>query len=404
MEDNVAEASGVSASKAAMSVLFSVVFLDNLGYAIVTPYLYFYVRSLGGSEFVFGALLASYSLMSFVFTPIVSRLSDRIGRRRVLLGALTVSGLSYFVFGIAQVLWVLFAARMLAGTTAATVPVAQAYVADVTDRKNRLRYLGLLGAAAGIAFIVGPALGGTLSSFFGYAVPSFLASTLAFANLLSTYFRLPEPAHEMSKQAKGESAFAAFKNLISNKVIALLLSIYFMFFLSFIFLPTVLPIWLNYNFGYGSFETGLIFFYVGLVSALTQAVLLPKLSKRTTNKALVFYGVILLSVGLFGLGSYANVLFLIVVGGFISIGFGILSATMTTLISINAPSEARGGSLGAAWALVAVAQTIAPTLAASLFAFGVSTGFLGLAFVVSGAITMATLPLVFVFNKTEKNG
>lgn len=116
-----------------MGVLFSVVFLDNLGYAIVTPYLYFYVRSLGGSAFVFGAFLASYSLMSFAFTPVVSRLSDRFGRRKVLLAALAVSSFSYFVFGVAQVLWLLFAARMLAGTTAATGPVAQAYVADVTD-------------------------------------------------------------------------------------------------------------------------------------------------------------------------------------------------------------------------------------------------------------------------------
>ena len=136
MLDNGSEVSGLLASRSALGVLFSVVFLDNLGFFIVTPYLYFYVRSLGGSVFVFGALLASYSLMSFVFTPVVSRLSDRYGRRKVLLAALAVSSFSYFVFGVSQALWLLFAARMLAGTTAATVPVAQAYVADVTDRKK----------------------------------------------------------------------------------------------------------------------------------------------------------------------------------------------------------------------------------------------------------------------------
>ena len=125
-----------------MSILLSVVFLDNLGYAIVFPYLYFYASSLGASVFVYGLLLSAYSLMSFVFSPIIARLSDRFGRRMILLPALLTSGLSYVVFGLANVLWLLFLARIIAGTTAATVPVAQAYVADVTTAKERLKYLG----------------------------------------------------------------------------------------------------------------------------------------------------------------------------------------------------------------------------------------------------------------------
>ncbi len=149
------------------------VFLDNLGFAIVVPYLYFYVEALGGSALTYGVLLASYSLASFVFTPLVARLSDRYGRRKILLAALAVSSFSYFLFGVSELLWLLFLSRMLAGTTAATVPVAQAYVADVTTKNQRLQYLGLLGAAAGLAFIFGPALGGTLSSLFGMASPLF---------------------------------------------------------------------------------------------------------------------------------------------------------------------------------------------------------------------------------------
>jgi DHA1 family tetracycline resistance protein-like MFS transporter len=112
--------------------------------------------------------------MSFVFTPFLARLSDSFGRRKILLIGLAVSSLSYFLFGSAQAIWLLFLGRMLSGTTAATVPVAQAYVADVTAPNQRLRYLGLLGAAASIAFILGPAIGGTLSSLFRYGVPSFL--------------------------------------------------------------------------------------------------------------------------------------------------------------------------------------------------------------------------------------
>lgn len=139
--------SGVSVSKSTFGVLFFVVFLDNLGFAIVVPYLFFYVLALGGSPLLYGVLLASYSLMSFVFTSFLARLSDRYGRRKILLIWLALSSLSYFMFGSAHVIWLLFAGRMLSGTTAATVPVAQAYVADVTTPNQRLRYLGLLGAA-----------------------------------------------------------------------------------------------------------------------------------------------------------------------------------------------------------------------------------------------------------------
>ena len=166
--------------RATLSVLLSVVFLDNLGFSIVFPYLFFYDSSLGASAFVYGVLLSAYSLMSFVFTPIVARLSDRYGRRKILLPALLISALSYVVFGLASVLWVLFLARMIVGTTAATVPVAQAYVADVTTEKQRLKYLGWTSAVGGLAFILGQAIGGFLSGFFGFALPSFLAAGLAF--------------------------------------------------------------------------------------------------------------------------------------------------------------------------------------------------------------------------------
>ena len=129
--------SGVSVSKSTFGVLFFVVFLDNLGFAIVVPYLFFYVLALRGSPLQYGVLLASYSLMSFVFTSFLARLSDRYGRRKILLIGLALSSLSYFIFGSAHVSWLFFAGRMLSGTTATTVPDAQAYVADVTTANQR---------------------------------------------------------------------------------------------------------------------------------------------------------------------------------------------------------------------------------------------------------------------------
>lgn len=392
--------SGVSVNRSVSAVLFSVVFLDNLGFAIVVPYLYFYVLTLGGSTFLYGVLLASYSLMSFIFTPLLARFSDRYGRRKILLAALAVSSFSYFLFGASQAIWLLFLGRMLSGTTAATVPVAQAYVADVTTRNERLRYLGLLGAAAGLAFILGPAIGGTLSSLFGYSVPSFLASALAFTNLVSAYFLLPEPDSFNIK--KTVVSFGALLSVLKKRKIVMLLAIYFLFFVSFVFLQASLSPWLKQVFGFGALQTGLVFFFFGGVSVFTQAVLLPVLGKRLNRLNLTLLGIVFLIVGLVALSIVPNFAVMLAVAAVISLGFGIQIVTLNTLISTNTPENAQGGALGVAWAIAGLAQTIAPVLAATAFSFGVSAGFDGLAFLVSAAISVATVPLVLAFKKISE--
>ena len=380
-----------------------VVFLDNLGFFIVLPYLFFFVQNLGGNAFLYGVLLASYSLMSFVFTPLVSRLSDSYGRRRILLIALLVSGTSYFLFGMSRALWLLFVARMMAGTTAATVPVAQAYVADVTTEKGRLKYLGLLGAAAGTAVIIGPAIGGTLSSFFGYAVPAFLASALAFTNFFSAYFRLPEPSRNAEDSEKSAFTLKALRSVLGRRAIELLLATYFMFFVAFVFFQVALPPWLEQVFGFHSFETGLLLFYVGVISVLTQGVLLPRLSRKRSPSTLIAYGIPIMAIGLTALFLTPNLGFLFVAGAVISLGFGIQYTTLNTLISTNTAKEAQGGTLGIAWSLAGLAQTITPTLAAFAFAFGSSIGLPGLSFAFAAAITLLTIPLILALKKSEKN-
>ena len=397
--NNQAE-SRVSVGRSALGFLFSVVFLDNLGFAIVVPYLYFYLLALGGSPFLYGLLLASYSLLSFIFTPFVARISDRFGRRKIIIVALAVSSFSYFIFGAAQAVWVLFVGRMLSGTTAATVPVAQAYVADVTTKKDRLRYLGLLGAAAGLAFIMGPAIGGTLSSLFGYAVPSFLASALAFANLVSAYFRLPEPS-VFRDSTKTVVSFDTLLDVLKRRQIKLLLSMYFLFFVAFVFLQTAFSPWLQQVFGFGSFETGLVFFFSGSVNVFTQAVLLPKLNKRVSRLNLTLYSIGAFTGGLLVLALIQNIMVLFALATLIFFSFGIQYVTLNTLISLSTSEEAQGGTLGIAWAIAALAQTIAPVLSASVFSFGVAAGFDGLVFAVSALIAAATVPFVLSLRNTE---
>lgn len=399
-----AQLGGAAPSRATLSALLSVVFLDNLGYAIVFPYLFFYASSLGASAFIYGLLLSSYSLMSFVFTPLIARLSDRYGRRSILLPALLISGLSYIVFGLANVLWLLFLARMIAGTTAATVPVAQAYVADVTTEKQRLKYLGWTSAAGGLAFIVGQAIGGVLSGFFGYAMPSFLAAGLAFANLFSSYFLLREPACPPDELERGAFTLTMLRDTLKKGRVALLFVVYFMFFTSFVFLQAVVPPWLQTLFGFGSLQTSFLFAYIGVVSVLTQAFILPRLSRRTVNTTLALYGIILLSAGLLALGTLPFLALLVLIGALVAVGFGILITTLSTLISVNAPKEAQGGSLGIAQSLAALAQTVGPAVAVSFFALGSSIGVIGLAFIISAIITLGTIPLVINFRKHQDLG
>ena len=400
MANNGRGGSGVYATKSAFATLMLIVFLDNLGFTVVLPYLYFYILALGGSAFLYGVILAAYSLMSFIFTPVLARLSDRYGRRKILIAALGLASLAYFVFGVGGAVWVLFLGRMISGTTGATVPVAQAYVADVTAPNQRLRYMGVVSAAAGVAFILGPAIGGTLSAVFGYAVPSFVVSALAFSNMILAYFLLPEPASFNLKRTI--PSFSTLIGVLRKKKIALLLTIYFVFFVGFVFLEAVLSPWLKSVFGFGSLQTGLIFFYFGGVSVAAQGVILPFLSKRLSQLTLALLSMGVLTAALFAFAPSMSLPYVLVVAAFIAFGFGIEIVTLNTLISLNTPKEAQGGALGVAWAIAGLAQTASPILATSAYYVGSGIGFIGLPFVIAGAISLSTVPLILAFRKTMK--
>jgi len=234
---------------------------------------------------------------------------------------------------------------------------------------------------------------------FGYAVPSFLVSALAFSNMILAYFLLPEPTSFNLKRTV--LPFSALFNVLRKRKIALLLTIYFLFFMAFVFLQAVLSPWLKAVFGFGSLQTGLIFFYFGGVSALSQGVLLPSLNKRFDQLTLVLLSIAVLTIGLLALAPFENLYYVLAIAGFIAFGFGIEFVTLNTLISVNTPKEAQGGALGVAWAIAGLAQTIAPVLATTAYYLGKGIGFVGLVFVISGAISATTVPFVLTFKKAD---
>src|SRR5512137_2435036 len=172
-----------------------VVFIDLLGFSLILPLLPYYAKTFNASQTVTGILIASYAAMQLIGAPILGRLSDRFGRRPILLLSVFGTFAGFLLLGFANALWMLFASRILDGLTGGNLSVAQAYISDVTDEKNRSKGLGLIGAAFGLGFIIGPAVGGLLSTW-GYAVPALAAAGLSGLNLIAVFTWLPESLNE----------------------------------------------------------------------------------------------------------------------------------------------------------------------------------------------------------------
>ncbi len=382
------------ASKAVVSVLFLTVFLDFLGFSIVLPYLYFQATSLGADDFAYGLLVTSFSLMQLVFVWVFGRLSDRVGRRKVLLVSLFGSGVSFVLFGLANTLWLLFAARIVGGITDSTFSVAQAYVADITTGRDRLKQMGLMGAGIGLGLIAGPALGGILSTLYGYAAPSFLAATLAFVNFALAFVRLPEsrPAVHPKRQAEGFRGF--LRTVTARKPLMYLLTATFTGNLAFVVMDVTLAPWLETAYGFGPLQTGLIFLYVGVVSVATQAAVLPRLGKRYSSASLLALGLAVTTVSFLGFGVDGFLPFALAMAALLMFGYGLVNPSLSHLISENADEGDQGGTLGLSQSIASLARVFAPSLGVTLFSLGINSGFIGTAFLAAAAINTTALVII----------
>jgi len=355
-------------------VIFTTVFIDLVGFGIVIPVLPFYAEGLrfNATPRTVGLLFASYSLMQLIFAPILGRLSDKYGRRPVLLISIIGTGIGFLILGFAKTLWMLFAGRILDGITGGNISTAQAYIADITSKEDRAKGMGLIGAAFGLGFVFGPAIGGILSRW-GVEVPFLFAAGLCFANTILLYFRLPEtvtPDHPARVSAAGGRGFSQLIQSLRNPRLGFVLSIYFLFIVAFSIMTTSFSLYTMFRFGYDAQHTGYLFTYVGILAVIVQGGLIGRLVKRFGELPLVIVGALLFAGSLFAIPfvgpQTGGLLALLVGGGLFSIGNSLSGPSLTSLASKSAGPAEQGSVLGVTQSAASLARAVGPALAAVL--------------------------------------
>jgi multidrug resistance protein len=347
-------------------IIFLTVFIDLLGFGIIIPLLPFYAESYGADAFTVGMLGTVYSLMQFVFSPIWGRWSDRIGRRPIILLGLLGSCFSYLALALAGSLALIFAARILGGIAGANIPTAQAYIADITTPENRARGMGLIGAAFGLGFIFGPALGGVLTHL-GPSAPMWAASGLCFANFVAAWLLLPEsrPAHLEPRVDGGR--LDLFKRSFGRPKLLLLLSLYFIISMAFSGFEATFALYSERRFGFTSANIGYMFAFIGAVLALVQGVLVGRVVPRVGEHRLIPGAVAVIALGLALVPLAQSIPMLLVACGTLALGMGFNGPSLSAMVSrLSNPNE-QGGVLGLAQSLASLGRVVGPAWGGFLF-------------------------------------
>jgi DHA1 family tetracycline resistance protein-like MFS transporter len=351
-------------------VIFTTVFIDLIGFGIVIPVLPFYAQGtiFNATPRTVGILFTSYSVMQLIFSPILGRLSDKHGRRPVLFLSILGTGIGFLILGFATSIWMLFAGRILDGITGGNISTAQAYIADITTTENRAKGMGLIGAAFGLGFVFGPAIGGILSRW-GIHVPFLFAAGLCFVNAVLLYFRLPETLtrEQMEKnQTVRERRSKQLIRSLKQPRLAFVLVIYFLFIVAFSIMTATFAFYTMFRFGYDAQHTGYLFAYVGVISVIIQGGLIGRLVKRFGEMRLVIFGALCFAVSLFAIpfvGPAAGGLAALLVGGGVfSMGNSLATPALNSLASKSAGPNDQGIVLGVMQSVASLSRAVGPLL------------------------------------------
>jgi MFS transporter, DHA1 family, tetracycline resistance protein len=349
-----------------LAAIFLIVFIDLLGFSLILPLLPYYAQSYGASPVVTGILVASYAAAQLIGAPILGRLSDRFGRRPILLVSIVGTVIGFVLLGMAKTLALLFAARILDGVTGGNLSIAQAYISDVTDSKNRARSLGMIGAAFGLGFIIGPATGGFLSQW-GYNVPAYSAAGLATLNLILVYFWLPESLSierriEIQSSPKTSFTLRAMLEALQRPYVGNLLHTRFFYGLAFSLFQTIFALYMEYKFNFQAKGTGYILAYVGILSVIVQGFVIGRLAKHFSENRLILIGTVIMAASLAGWAFVPSIPALMVILIFTAFSGGVLNTMINSALTKSVLPEEVGGALGLAASLESFTRVISPAL------------------------------------------
>lgn len=367
--------------------LLLVVFIDLIGFGIVIPILPLLISKSGGNAFLVGTIIASFSAFQFIFAPILGRLSDKYGRRPVLILSSILNSISYFMIFLFPQIWVLFIARMLAGIGSANISVAQAYIADISTTHQRTQRFGMMGAVFGLGFIVGPLLGGLVSQQFSISAAFALPAVLSLINSVLIFIILPESNSILQKHIKIQLFnWEVTKEVMKPKNIAFLLLLFFFVNFALSLIIGVFSLLGQSKFGWTEAQNGLYFGLIGLSSFMTQMFFLRLLLKKRSEIQLIKLGLLIFSISIVTMGL-APWQFLVVLVG-LSTPFAVSLITINTqsLISLESNSQEQGIVLGVAQSFGSLGMVFGPLLGGLIGSVNLS-----LPFVISGVVTLGIL-------------
>jgi MFS transporter, DHA1 family, tetracycline resistance protein len=351
-----------------IAVLFMAVLVDMLGFGIVIPVLPFYALELGAGPLEVTLLIASFSAMQMAASPIWGRVSDRRGRRPLLIAGLFASAVSYLIFGLAESLALLLVSRLAAGAAGGTISVAHAYIADTTQAEERARGMGLIGAAAGVGVMLGPAIGGWFSRY-GLGAPGFVAAGLCTANAVAAIFLLPEsrPRAEAPAPASQAATLGAWLRTMTSFPLSLLLVVYFLGITSFTAMTALLALYFERVFGIGAEQMGILFAIAGGATVVIRGVVLGALVRRFGEIVTVRLGVIGLGLAFVLLPHLPSFGWAMLIVPLYAFGAGTLFPSLATLTSLAADRESQGSILGGSQFIGGLGRVVGPLWAGLLF-------------------------------------
>ena len=358
-------------------VIFLSVFIDLIGFGIVLPLLPGYAEDFGATSFEIGAIIASYSLMQFVFAPVWGRWSDHIGRRPVMLiGNLGAAG-SYALFAFASgmhgttALWWILISRSFAGIAGANISVASAYIADISPAEKRSAGMALIGVAFGLGFLCGPPLGSFTAGFFGKTGPGWVAAGFCAANFVLGWFILGESRKPGAAPATPRPKSAQWGHTLRQPKLGLLIGIFFLATFCFVCFESTFPLMLTPHaaaqFGLKSrYGVGYLFGYAALITIFVQGAVHP-LVKRFGEPRVIFASLVIFAAGLAALPFQTHLPGLLIALGVLAIGSGLNRAPVFGLISLKSSPQEQGMNLGVAQSFSALARIVGPVIATTLY-------------------------------------